>query len=434
VHHDLPEGLQVVPRAAPSAAAVLEHIGPGTDVIVPTANGEPVTVLDAIEAGADRLTRVRVHQVIALRDRPHHAGAFGDRLRHVSYFLTPKMREHFERGTVDLLPNDLSSIPALLRAGTHDPLLVVSASPPDRQGYVSLGVNANYAAALMAEVPVFVEVNARMPRTSGRNQLQLSRAVGWVEADYPLVSPPPVAITDTDRAIARLVAERIPDGATLQIGIGAVPDAVAGLLAEHRDLGIHSELFADGLRHLVECGAATGAAKRAARLTAVTTDALGSAELYAFLDENRHVEFWPVDQTNGIAAIAAQPKFCAVNATMQVDLLGQCASESLGSHYISSSGGQADFMRGAMYSEGGQSFIVTHATALDGKVSRIQPTLTPGAVVTTHKNVVDKVVTEHGVAELRGRTIRERATALIAVAAPAFRDDLRGAARRLGYL
>jgi acyl-CoA hydrolase len=273
-----------------------------------------------------------------------------------------------------------------------------------------------------------------MPRTSGRNQIHLSRVAGWIEADYPLVSPAPTAITDTDRAIAALVAERIPDGATLQIGIGAVPDAVAGLLAGHRDLGIHSELFADGLRRLVECGAASGALKREGRFQAVTTFSFGSPELYAFLDDNRHVQFEPADQTNDVRDIAVQPKFCAVNATMQVDLLGQCASESLGSHYISSTGGQADFMRAAVYSEGGQSFIVTHSTAVNGTISRIQPTLSPGAVVTTHKNLVDKVVTEHGVAELRGRTIRQRALALIAIAAPPFRDGLRAAARALAYL
>src|SRR5262249_18193571 len=159
--------------------------------------------------------------------RPYHAGAFGDRLRHLSYFLTPRLREHFEKGTVDLVPNDLSSIPSILRARTKDPLLLVSASPPDRHGYVSLGTNGSYAASIMSDVRVFVEVNRRMPRTSGRNQLHLSRVVGWVEADYPLWSPPPIAITDTDRAIAKLVAERIPDAATLQIGIGAVTDAVA---------------------------------------------------------------------------------------------------------------------------------------------------------------------------------------------------------------
>jgi len=423
-----------VPRPAANASVVLEHIRPGTDIIVPTGNSEPVTVLDAIEAHAAELQRVRIHQLLALRDRPHHAGAFGDRLRHVSYFLSAKMREHLERGTVDLVPNDLSSVPALLRASTTDPLLVVSVSPPDRHGFVSLGTGANYGAALCGDARVFAEVNARMPRTTGRNQMHLGRVLGWVGADYPLVSPPPTVIGDDDRAIGRLVAERIPDGATLQIGIGSVPDAVAEALRDHRDLGIHTELFADGLRHLVECGAATGAAKSQQRFQAVTTDALGSPELYTFLDDNRHVVFWPADETNDIRTIAAQRKFCAINATMQVDLLGQCASESLGTHYVSSTGGQADFMRGAVLSEGGHSFIVTHSSAVGGTISRIQPTLTPGAVVTSHKNLIDKVVTEYGVAELRGRSIRQRAEALIGVAHPRFRDSLRVDARRLGYL
>ena len=423
-----------VPRPASSAAAAVEHIRPGSDLIVECANGEAVTVLDAIEAAAGKLERVSVHQALGVRDRPHHAGAFGDRLRHFSYFLTPKLREHFERGTIELVPNDLSRISGILRARTKEPLLLLSVSPPDRHGFVSLGTNGMYGAALMGEMRVFVEVNRRMPRTFGRNQLHLSQVVGWVEADYPLWSPAPVAITETDAAIARLVAERIPDGATLQIGIGAVPDAVAALLADRRDLGIHSEFFADGLRQLVECGAATGARKRQQRGQAVTTLAFGSPELYPFLDDNAHVQFWPAEETNDTRAIAAHPGFCAVNATMQVDLLGQCASESLGSHYISSSGGQADFMRGAAYSDSGQSFIVTHATAVNGTISRIQATLSPGAIVTTHKNLMDKVVTEHGVAELRGRSIRERALALIAIAAPAFRDELRAAARQLGYL
>ena len=423
-----------IPLPAASPAAVLEHIRPGMDIIAQSDNGEPVTVLDAIEAAAGSLDNVRVHQALAVRDRPYHAGAFGDRLRHISYFLTLTLRQHLEKGTIDLMPNDLSSIPGILRARTSDPLLIMSVSPPDPHGFVSLGTNAMYGAALMGDVRVFAEVNHRMPRTSGHNQLHLSRVVGWVEADYPLWSPPPVTITDVDRTIAGFVAERIPHGATIQIGIGAVPDAVAGMLADHKDLGIHTEFFADGLRSLVECGAATGARKHQARFQAPTTDAFGSPAMYPFLHENRHVQFCPVTETNQVHAIAAHPNFCAVNATMQVDLLGQCASESLGSHYISGTGGQADFMRGAAYSEGGQSFIVTHATALNGTVSRIQATLTPGAVVTTHKNLVDKVVTEYGVAELHGRTIRQRALALIAIAAPAFRDGLRDAAHQLGYI
>ena len=422
-----------IPRPAASAAAVLEHIRPGADLIAQTDNGEAKTVLDAIEAANAQLENVRVHQALAVRDRPHHAGAFGDRLRHVSYFLTPRMREHYEKGTVELMPGDLSRIPSILRSCTVDPLLIAAVSPPDKHGYVSLGSSAVYGAALLGDVRVFAEVNRQMPRTLGRNQLHLSRVVGWVEADYPMVSPTPTTITDTDRTIAALVAERIPDGATLQIGIGAVPDAVAALLADRKDLGIHTEFLADGVRRLIESGAATGARKREQRFQAVATDAFGAPEMYTFLDDNTHVQFWPADETNSVRAIAAHPNFCAVNATMQVDLLGQCASESLGSHYISSSGGQADFMRAAVYSDGGQSFIVTHSTAVNGTISRIQPTLSPGAVVTSHKNLVDKIVTEHGVAEMRGRTVSQRADALIAIAAPAFRDELRAAAKRLGY-
>lgn len=427
------------PRPASSADAVLAHVRDGGDLIVPAANGEPSTLLDALEAAASagEVDGVRVHQALPIRDRPHHAGAYGTRLRHVSYFLSADLRAHHDAGTVDLVPNDLGHIPSILRT-LDDPLLVVSASPPDAQGFVSLGTNAGYAASLLGDVRLFVEVNERMPRTSGRNQLHLSDALGWVEADYDLVATPASDISDRDRAIAGLVAERIPEHACLQIGIGSVPEAVAGLLTSRRGLGVHTELFSDGLRVLIESGAATGASKRRGRRQAVTTDSVGTQALYDFLDGNHHVVFWPVEETNDTRLLGELDRFCAVNGTMQVDLLGQCASESLGAHYVSSTGGQADFMRGAAVSDGGHSFIVTHATAhdvaSDTTVSRIVPTLTPGAVVSTHKNLVDKVVTEHGVAELRGRTVRQRAEALIGLAAPAFREGLTAEAHRLGYL
>jgi acyl-CoA hydrolase len=280
---------------------------------------------------------------------------------------------------------------------------------------------------LLGEVPV-----RRGERPDAARRVATSctfQAVGWCEADIAGTAPP-VITTPT----AAPVADRIADGATLQIGLGAVPDAVAELLVDRRDLGIHTELLGDGVRMLIEAGAATGARKTAQLGLAVTGDAVGSAALYDFLDDNRYVAFWPVEDTNNHASIAALDHFVAINATMQVDLLGQCASESLGTHYVSSTGGQADFMRGATFSKGGHSFIVTHATAVGGTVSRIVPTLTPGAVVSTHKNVVDKIVTEFGVAELRGRTIAERARALIAVAHPDFRDDLHAQARTLGYV
>ena len=280
-----------------TADAVLEHVLDGHDLIVPTANGEPVTLLDAVESGAaaGQIDRVRVHQTFPLRDRLHHGGGYGDRLRHVSYFLGATLRPHYEAGTIDLVPNDLGHIPSILRR-LDDPLMIVAASPPDANGFVSLGTNANYAATLHGETRFFVEVNPQMPRTSGRNQIHLSEAVGWVEADYPLIATPPASISDKDRAIAALVAERIPDRACLQIGIGSVPEAVAGLLVDRRGLGIHTELLSDGIRTLIEAGAVTGEHKARGQHQSVTTDAVGTEELYRFLDDNRHVVFWPVEQ------------------------------------------------------------------------------------------------------------------------------------------
>ncbi len=430
--------MPAVPPPAPSAAALVDHVGPGTSLIVPVANGEPCAILDALELAAPSLDGVRVHQLLARHPREYHSGVHGDRLRHVSYFLGPDLRPHFERGEIDLVPNDFHAVPSLMRR-LPNPLLAVATSPPDEHGYVTLGVSADYAAALLGEVPVLVEVNPAMPRTAGEHSIHLSEALGWIEHTTPLVAPPEPEPTDKDRRIAELVAERIPNGAVIQIGIGAVPALVADLLQDLSGLGIHSELFCDALMHLVESGAATGHHKVRERGLATATTILGTDKLYDWVRDNPAVFMLPVDVSNDPRVIAQHPDFVAVNATMQVDLLGQCASESLGTHYVSSSGGQADFLRGAQLSDGGQSFIVTHSTAHDVAdggtvVSRVVPTLSPGAVVTAHKNLVDKVVTEHGVAELTGRSVRARATAIIGVAAPEFREDLERQARAFGYL
>lgn len=239
---------------------------------------------------------------------------------------------------------------------------------------------------------------------------------------------------ETDRRIAEFVAERIPDGATLQAGIGAIPDEVLSLLGDHSNLGVHTELLSDGVVDLVEQGVITGANKSTHRNKIITTTALGSQRLYDFVDENPGVEFWPVSYTNDPRNIAKEGHMTAVNATLEVDFLGQCASESLGSEYWSSSGGQPDFARGAMFAEHGQSFIVLHSTTADESVSRIVAQLHPGAAVTTFKNVVDCVVTEYGVAELRGSSIRKRTRKLIAIAHPKFRDGLTRQATEMGYM
>jgi acyl-CoA hydrolase len=283
-------------------------------------------------------------------------------------------------------------------------------------------------------VPFFLEANRQMPRTFGGNQVHVSQIAGWTEVDYPLVEAHTVVPTDKDRAIAAMVAERIPDRATLQAGIGGMPNALLAMLKDHKDLGVHTELLSDGVIDLVESGVVTGTHKHYRRGKIVTTLALGSQRLYDFLHENSAVDFAPVDWVNNPRVIAQEPNFVSINATTEVDFFGQCASETVGGRYFSSSGGQYDFARGAMYSEGGQGFIVLQSTTRDGSISKIRPTLSPGSVVTTSKNTVDKIVTEYGVAEMRGKTLRERATALISIADPKFRDELTAAAKQLALI
>ncbi len=432
--HDTTTGPSRTLVPASDAGRVLDHVVSGGDIIIPLANGEPMTLLDEIDCAAETLSGVRVHQMHALRDRPYLHGAYGERLHHVSYFLSHVTRPCFRARTIDLVPNNFSEMSAILKEATNDPLVLAGASPPDRHGYFSLGLNADYVASFIGRARFFLEANKQMPRTFGRNQIHVSQVVGWSEADYPLMEVAPAAVGEADLRIAALIAERIPNGATLQVGIGGIPNAILSTLIDHRDLGIHTELISDGVMDLVERGVVTGVAKQLNRTKTVGTFALGTQRLYDFLHENTAFELWPVRYVNDPRVIAQESSFVSINATIAVDLLGQCASETVAGTYYSSSGGQADFARGAMYSSGGQGFVVLHSTAKQGTISKIVPQLSAGDVVTTLKNTVDKVVTEWGVAELRGRSIRGRAMALIAIAHPDHRDQLRADAQRLGYI
>jgi acyl-CoA hydrolase len=320
-----------------------------------------------------------------------------------------------------------------MRDCTTDPLVVAAATPPDRHGYFSLGVSADYTSSFIGRARCFLEVTDDMPRTFGRNQLHVSQVVGWCRTDRPLVQVPPRVPDDVDRTIAGYVAERIPNGATIQTGIGAIPNAIMAALRDHRDLGIHTELLSDGVVDLMETGVVNGVRKDLNRMKTVGTFALGTDRLHRFLHENTAVELWPVRYVNDPRVISNERGFVSINATLSVDFLGQCASETIGGRYFSSAGGQNDFARGAMYSERGQGFVVLHSSTSSG-TSRIVPQLAAGEAVTTPKNTVDKIVTEHGVAELRGRSISERTRALIAIADPRHRDELTNAARQMNYL
>jgi len=412
---------------------LVDGLEPGANLVVPIANGEPVTLLDRLEASADRLEDVRVHQMHAMRDRPYLHGAYRGRLEHVSWFLSHITRPAFQAGGCHFAPANFSEVPQFLLA--KEPAAVLAAaSPPDDLGYFSLGISADYAAAMIGLVPFVLEVNPAMPRTYGTNRIHVSEVLGWCEASYDLIEVPPPSVRTEDQAIAELVADRIPNGATIQLGIGSIPSEVARLLHGHQDLGIHTELLSDPVIDLVEAGAVTGVNKRGYRGRMVTTFALGSRRLYDFCHGNDAVVFLAVDEVNDPRRIGREPNLRSINATLEVDLFGQCASETLGSTYWSGSGGQADFARGAQYSAGGDGFVVLRSTTAGGRVSRIVPTLQNGAVVTTQKNTVDNVVTEHGVAELRGQTLAERARALIDVADPAHRDWLEREARSMNLL
>lgn len=415
------------------AEALLDHIEPGADLIVPLACGEPTALIDALEDANEQLSGVRIHQMHALHDRPYLHGEFGDRLRHVSYFLSPVTRKPYWEGHIDLVPANFSEMPQTLHRSARNPVVIAAASPPDDRGYFTLGTNADYVASLIGKVPFFLEVTSHMPSTHGLNAVHESQIVGWTESDRPLVEVPGVDGNPLDERIATLIAAEIADGSTLQVGIGGVPNALMSMLRDHRELGIHTELISDGIVDLVERGAITGTQKKWRPNKIVATFCMGSNHLYEWLDHNHAVDMLPVDLVNDPRRIAREPDFVAINATASVDLYGQCASETIAGKYWSSSGGQSDFARGAMYAERGKAFMVLHSTTNDGK-SKICASLGPGSVVTTLKNTVDHVVTEYGIARLRGRSITERALALIDIAHPDHRAQLERDAHGMGIL
>ena len=413
---------------------ILSFIHHGDDIVLPLGNGEPQVLLDAIEADANRFQNVRIHQMHTMKERDYIWGKYAGHLDHVSYFLSHATRKAFLDGKCSLVPNNFHEVPRLLEKTTKMSMIIAAASPMDEHGYFSLGVSADYVAPFIGKVPFFLEVNKQMPRTFGSNEIHISQITGYINVDYPLFEVQPAKITEVDQKIAELVAERIDNGSTIQSGIGAIPNAIVSMLTNHKNIGIHTELIADGVMELIEKGVVTGTEKKLLPGKVVATFALGTKKLYNFLHNNLGVEMLPVNYVNDPRIIAQEDNMVSINATTEVDFLGQCASETIQGRYYSSSGGQVDFARGAMFAKNGKGFICLHSTAKDGTVSRIQPQLSARSVVTTSKNDVDHIVTEYGVASLRGKSLSQRAQELIRIAHPNFRDELRFTAKKWGLL
>ncbi|MDI3514669.1 MAG: acetyl-CoA hydrolase/transferase family protein [Gammaproteobacteria bacterium] len=429
-----PETLYQQKRMTASDAVGL--IQDGDTVVVPTGVGEPPALLHALSARRHALRDVAVSQILPLRKFAYLDPETRANVRHDAYFFGGATRAGGQAGWVDFIPAYFSELPMLIDRGLSPADVVVSmASPMDEHGYFSLSLAPDYTmAAIRRARVVLLEVNPNVPFANGDCHVHVSQVAGLVESEEPLFEVGLPQIGPVQEAIGKYVADLIDDGATLQIGYGGIPDAVVMQLQHKRDLGIHTEMIGDGILSLIESGAVTNRRKTFMPGKTVATFALGSNRLYRTLHRNPAIEMHPVDFTNDPYIAARNDKLCAINATLQIDLIGQCGSESLGHLPYSGTGGQVDFVRAANRSQGGKAFIVLPSTARDGTVSRIAPVLSPGTHVTTSKNDINYVVTEYGVAELRGKTARQRAEALIGIAHPDFRGELRESARKMNLL
>lgn len=419
-----------------SAGEALETVRSGDRVWIQSGCGTPSVLVDALVERAPLVRDVEIIHMMTLGSarytRPEYEGHF----RHRGLFLGPNVRDAVAAGRADYTPIFLSEIEGLFESGQL-PLdaVLMQVSPPDAHGFVTLGttVDCTLTAVRLART-VIAEVNRQMPRTQGETAVHISHLSAVVESDRPLLELRTEPFTEMHMRVARNVASLIPDGATLQTGIGGISEAVLHCLDDKRNLGIHTEMCPDGVVDLMESGVMNGEEKSIHRGKAVVAFALGTKRLFDFIHENPCFEFRPIKYTNDPFVVAQNDRMVAINGALQVDITGQVCADSLGTRPYSGFGGQIDFIRGAARSKGGLPIIALPSTAMHGDVSRIVPVLEPGAGVVTSRGDVHYVVTEHGIAYLHGKTLRERAQALIAIADPRFQQELEDFAVRAHYL
>ena len=381
------------------------------------------------------LSGLKVHTLLDVYPYEFYADdSLAGRMTGCSWFSSAGARKAINGGYGDFIPAYYRDIPGLMRGYDFD-AYCVTVSPMDKHGYFSLGLTSSCCEALFDRSKrIFVEVNENMPRAVACMQLHVSQVDAIIENNIPLPELPKSTLDETSIIIGNLIAEQIPDGACIQLGIGAIPDATGMALKSKHDLGIHTEMFVDSMVELIECGAVNNSKKQIHRGKSVTTFAYGSKRIYDYIDDNPAIELLPVNYVNDPNVICKNDNMISINAALEVDLWGQVCAESVGTKHMSGSGGQIDYVRGACQSKGGMSFIAFSSTAKNGTISKIRPILTPGAVCTTSKNDVDCIVTEYGIAKLRGKSLGERAKQLIEIAHPDFRDELRFEAKKRGMM
>ena len=408
-----------------SLTDAVARLRPGMKVLLPPGSGEPGALVAEICRQSERLQDLTLLGGIHLGDypyaRPEHAP-----LRLATWHMSPRLDDARRRGRVEFVPMRYFDLVEHFAAGGAwaPDCVLVHCAPPDRRGYLSLGVSVSVSLPAARRAPlVIAQVNPAMPRTLGNAFLHRSQIDCWVEMDEPLASYPPPAIGEVERAIGRHVAGLVPDGATVQVGVGAIPQAVLEALVDHRDLALHS-LLVDASVMLVERGAVTNGLKRIHRGRMDIAEAMGTRRLFTFLHENPLVNMESSAFVHDPAIVAQLDRFVAINSALEIDVGGQVTAESLGPRQVAGIGGQFDFVLGASRSRGGMAIVALPSTGRDGAVSRIVARLQPGAAVTSPRALADWVVTEHGAAELSGKGERGRAAALVAIAHPRFREEL----------
>jgi len=419
-----------------TAEEAVAGIRSGQQIYLHSAAAVPEVLLEALVARAPELENVRIIHFHIEGPGPHLAPEMAGHFFHRALFIGPNARQAVNEGRAEYIPAFLSDTPSFFRRGIL-PLdaVLVNVSPPDGHGYCSLGTSViAMPDAIKAAGTVIAQINRAMPRTLGDSFVHVDDIDLGVEVDMPPYAVRLAPIGEVETRIGQHVAELVPDGATLQMGIGAIPSAVGQALTSKRDLGVHTEMMTDVVLDLVEAGVVTGARKEINAGRVVATFMLGSERLYHWADDNPMVEMRRTEYTNDTAIIRRFKRMVAINSAIEVDLTGQVCADSIGPRLYSGVGGQMDFIRGAALADDGRAIIALPATAAKGTVSRISTFLQQGAGVVTTRAHVETIVTEHGIAEMHGRSIRERARALIAIADPRFREQLEREARQAHYI